>query len=287
MSFEITTAFVEQYEANVALLSQQRGSVLRDAVRFEDNVVGKHAFFEQIGATSMRKRTTRHGDTPLISTPHARRRVTLYDEDCADLIDDLDKVKTLIDPANSYALNMALAAGRAIDQSIIDNVRATAYTGEAGGTSTVLPSAQKIAHASGGLTVAKLRSARKILRQGDVDKAIPLYIAISAEEIDDLLGTTQVTSSDYNAVKTLVDGEVDTFLGFKFIHTELLTETSDIRYCFAWAEDGILLAVGQDPQGKITERADKNYSTQVYYSMCIGATRMEEAKVVEVQCYHA
>lgn len=287
MSFEITTAFVEQYEANVALLSQQRGSVLRDAVRFEDNVVGKHAFFEQIGATSMRKRTTRHGDTPLISTPHARRRVTLYDEDCADLIDDLDKVKTLIDPANSYALNMALAAGRAIDQSIIDNVRATAYTGEAGGTSTVLPSAQKIAHASGGLTVAKLRSARKILRQGDVDKAIPLYIAISAEEIDDLLGTTQVTSSDYNAVKTLVDGEVDTFLGFKFIHTELLTETSDIRYCFAWAEDGILLAVGQNPQGKITERADKNYSTQVYYSMCIGATRMEEAKVVEVQCYHA
>ena len=287
MSFEITTAFVEQYEANVALLSQQRGSVLRDAVRVEDNVVGKNAFFEQIGATSMRKRTTRHGDTPLISTPHARRRVTLYDEDCADLIDDLDKVKTLIDPANAYAINMALAAGRAIDQSIIDNALAAASTGEAGGTSTNHSTANKIAHASSGLTVAKLRTARKLLRQGNVDKTIPLYCVISAEEIDDLLGTTQVTSSDYNAVKALVDGEVDTFLGFKFLHTELLTETSSVRYCFAWAEDGLLLAIGQNPTGKIDPRPDKNYSTQVYYSMCIGSTRMEEAKVIEVQCYHA
>jgi len=287
MSFEITTAFVEQYEANVALLSQQRGSVLRDAVRVEDNVVGKNAFFEQIGATSMRKRTTRHGDTPLISTPHARRRVTLYDEDCADLVDDLDKVKMLIDPASPYALNMALAAGRAIDQSIIDNARATAYTGEAGGTSTVLPSAQKIAHASSGLTIAKLRTARMKLLQGSVDKSIPFYMVVSAEEINDLLGTTQVTSSDYNAVKALVQGDVDTFMGFKFISTELLTETSSVRYCFAWAEDGLLLAVGKDPTGNIDVRPDKNYSTQVYYSMCIGSTRMEEAKLIEVQCYHA
>jgi len=286
MSTEIITAFVEQYRQNVAILCQQRGSVLRDAVRVED-VVGKNAFFEQISSTTARQRTTRHGDTPLISTPHARRRVTLYDWDWADLIDDLDKVKMLIDPANPYALNAAYAMGRAIDETIIAAARGTAYTGVAGGVSTSLPSANKIAHASGGLTVAKLITARQKLRAGNVDKSIPLYIVVSAEEISDLLGTTQVTSSDYNAIKALVQGEVDTFMGFKFIHTELLTETSSIRYCFAWAEDGILLALGKNPQGKINERPDKNYSTQVYYSMSIGATRMEEAKVIEVQCYHA
>ena len=286
MSFEITTAFVQQYSSNVAILSQQKGSVLRDAVRVED-VTGKYAYFDQINSTAARQRTTRHGDTPLISTPHARRRVTLLDWDWADLIDDLDKVKTLIDPQNSYALNAAFAMGRATDSEIITRARGTAYTGEAGGTSTVLPSANKIAHASSGLTVAKLRTARKILRQGNVDKTIPLYMTVSAEELDDLLGTTQVTSSDYNTIKALVQGDVDSFMGFKFIHTELLTETSSVRYCIAWAEDGICLGVGANPIGRISERSDKNYSTQVYYSMSLGATRMEEAKVIEVQCYHA
>ena len=36
-------------------------------------------------------------------------------------------------------------------------------------------------------------------------------------------------------------------------------------------------------EARIDERADKSYATQVYYCMSIGATRMEEAKVVEVQ----
>lgn len=287
MSFEITTAFVQQYKDNIGILSQQKGAVLRDSVRLETNVVGKKAFFDQIGATTARKRTSRHGDTPLISTPHARRMVTLYDYDWADLIDDLDKVKMLIDPQSSYALNAAFAMGRAMDDLIIAAATGTAYTGESGSTSTALPSAQKIANASSGLTIAKLRSARKILRQGEVDKDTPLYCAVSAEELDDLLGTTQVTSSDYNTVKALVQGDIDTFMGFKFLGTERLSETSDVRTCPAWAEDGIVLALGQDAEGKIDERPDKNYSTQVYYSMCLGATRMEEVKVVQIDCYHA
>ena len=287
MSFEITTAFVQQYKDNVALLSQQKGSVLRDAVRVEDDITGKKEFFDQIGATAAQKRTTRHGDTPLISTPHARRMVTLYDHDWADLIDDLDKVKMLIDPQSAYSQNAAFAMGRSMDDEIIAAATGTAYTGEAGETPVALPTAQKIANASSGLTIAKLRAARKILRQGEVDKSIPLYIVVSAEELDDLLGTTQVTSSDYNTVKALVQGDIDTFMGFKFLNTERLSVATSVRTCFAWAEDGILLGLGQDAEGKISERDDKNYSTQVYYSMCIGATRMEEVKVVQVDCYHA
>lgn len=48
MSVQITTAMVEQYSGNVAHLAQQKGSRLRNAVRVE-TVVGKNAFFEQIG----------------------------------------------------------------------------------------------------------------------------------------------------------------------------------------------------------------------------------------------
>jgi len=95
MSVEITTAFVKQYSANVALLSQQKGSRFRSAVR-EESQRGEHGFYDQIGSTTARKRTERHGDTPLISTPHSRRRVSLVDYDWADLIDDMDKVKMLM-----------------------------------------------------------------------------------------------------------------------------------------------------------------------------------------------
>jgi hypothetical protein len=80
MSIQITTAFVEQYKANVYHLTQQKGSKLRQAVRTE-TVTGKNAYYEQLGATSARIRTSRHADTPRMDTPHARRRVSLNDYD--------------------------------------------------------------------------------------------------------------------------------------------------------------------------------------------------------------
>ena len=96
--------------------------------------------------------------------------------------------------------------------------------------------------------------------------------------------STTVTSADYNSVKALVQGEVDTFLGFKFIVSNRLAKSGSTRTAFAWAEDGLLLGVGKNVSAKIDERADKSYSTQVFYCADFGATRMEEAKVVSIEC---
>jgi hypothetical protein len=98
------------------------------------------------------------------------------------------------------------------------------------------------------------------------------------------LNETAVTSSDFNTVKALVRGEVDTFMGFKFIVSNRLAKSGNDRTCFAWAEDGMKLAVGKDVMARIEERADKSYSTQVYYCATFGATRMEEDKVVQITC---
>ncbi len=86
MSNQITTAFVQQYSSNVQMLSQQMGSYLRSAVDVE-TIVGKNAFFDQVGKTTAVLRTSRHADTPQIDTPHSRRRVSLADYEWADLID--------------------------------------------------------------------------------------------------------------------------------------------------------------------------------------------------------
>jgi len=287
MSSQITTAFVQQYSNNVQMLSQQKGSLLRNAVDVE-TVVGKNAFFDQVGVATAVKRTTRHADTPQIDTPHARRRVSLVDYEYADLIDNQDKVRTLIDPTSSYAMAAAYAIGRAMDDEVIAAATGTAFTGETGSTSTALGSDQEITESgSDGLTIAKLREAKEILDSGNVDPSIPRYIVVGPKQISDLLGTTEVTSSDFNTVKALANGEVNTFLGFNFITSTRLTIASSKRKVIAFAQDGIKLAVGQDLMTRIDERSDKGYATQVYVCATLGATRMEEAKVVSIEAHEA
>jgi len=287
MSNQITTAFVQQYSNNVQMLSQQKGSLLRSAVDVE-TVVGKNAFFDQVGSALAVKRTTRHADTPQMDTPHARRRVSLVDYEYADLIDNQDKIRTLIDPTSAYASAAAYALGRAQDDEIIAALSGTAYTGETGSTATALPSSQKITEGgTNGLTIAKLRSAKEILDAASVDPSIARYIAVSPKQITDLLGTTEVTSSDFNSVKALANGEVNSFLGFNFIVSNRLTSASSKRLCLVWAMDGCKMAIGQDLMTRIDERSDKGYAHQVYVCQSIGATRMEESKVVTIEAHEA
>jgi hypothetical protein len=283
MSAQITTAFSQQFSTNVQLLSQQMGSILRGGVE-EESVVGEKAFFDQVGSAAAIKRTSRHSDTPMVETPHSRRMVTMEAYEWADLIDDADKVQMLIDPTSTYARAAAAAMGRAMDDAIIEAATGTSLTGKAGATSTTMLSANQIANGSADLTVAKLISAKKLLDLGSVDPSIPRHIAVGPDQIEALLNTTSVTSSDFNTVKALVQGEVNTFMGFQFHVSTRLAKAGNIRTCFAWAQDGIKLAVGKDVQSRIDERADKSYSTQVYYCAQFGSTRMEEAKVVSIDC---
>jgi len=284
MSTQITTAFVNQFSSNVQMLSQQMGSLLRTAVDSE-SVNGEKAFFDQVGAASAVLRTSRHADTPLVETPHSRRMVTMSDYEYADLIDDQDKVRLLVDPTSTYSRAAAAAMGRAMDDVIITAALGTSNTGKDGSTSTALPSGQKIAHGSAGLTIAKLVSAKELLDAASVDPSIPRFIVVSPKQISDLLNNTTVTSSDFNTVKALAQGEINSFVGFQFIVSNRLnTDSNSDRQVIAFASDGIKLAVGKEPAARIDERADKSYSTQVYYCQSIGATRMEEEKVVEIAC---
>jgi hypothetical protein len=284
MSFEVTKAFVNHYRANVLHLVQQSETKFRSMVRVHTDVVGKADHFDRIGSTSARKKTTRHADTPLISTPHSRRRVVMDTYEWADLIDQDDKVRLLMNPQSEYVKAGAAAMGRAMDDVIITAFNATTQAvDENDASSTVaLPASQIIVHGGTGLTVAKLRQAKRILDQSDVPDT-GRAIAISPIGLEDLLGTTEVTSSDFNSVKALVMGDVDTFLGFKFLRTTRLPKSGNIRSAFAWHADGMGLSIGDDVNSRVSERPDKSYATQVYFSMVIGAARVEEERVVEIQ----
>jgi len=287
MSFEVSTAFVQQYTTNVALLLQQRGSKLRDCCTV-GSYTGKAAkAVEQVGAVTAQVRSSRHADTPLISTPHDARWVFPTDYEWADMVDDQDKLRMLIDPTSPYAMNGAYALGRAMDDLIITAALGDSKTGENGTTTTAFATAtQQIAAGGAGMTIAKLRQAKKIFMRNEIDSDMdPLYIAMTAEQIEDLLATTEVTSSDYNTVKALVQGDIDTFMGFKFVQIERLgVDGSSARRVIAWAKSGLHIGMWNDINTRIGERADKSYSTQIYVKGTFGATRTEEKKVVEILC---
>lgn len=307
MSQQVSTAHVKQFSSNVYTLSQQQGSVLEGAVR-KESIRGNEAFYERIGAATAVIKASRHSDTPQIDSDHSRRRCTMNDYHWGDLVDDQDRIRMLINPNSQYALSAAWALGRVKDDVILDSGSGTAYAGVDGGTAVALPNAQKLASVASSngaqLNVQALRRAKKKLDQANVSKMIKRHIAHNAHQLEGLLGQTEVTSSDFNTVRTLVMGEVDTFMGFRFHHTEQ-TNTQDSALAFdqasgevatgsgaalnydkvlAWAEDGILLGVGMEVRGRITERPDKSYATQVYASLSLGGVRMEEEKVVEILC---
>jgi hypothetical protein len=293
MSVQITTAFVEQFRSNVYHLTQQKGSKLRRACRVE-TVTGKNAYFEQLGATSARKRTSRHADTPRMDTPHARRRVSLGDFDWSDLIDNEDQVRMLIDPTSSYAEAGAMAMGRSMDDEIIAAADGTAYTGVDGSTSTSYDSSMTVdvqtvwpgvSAADYGLNVAKILEAAERLGQNDVDPDEEKYLIVNARQINSLLKDEKISSADFNAVKPLVSGQVSMFGGFTIIPCNRIgTDANGDDKVLYWAKGGMLLGIGKDIMGRISERDDKNYAKQAFCSMSIGATRMEEVRVGYIEC---
>jgi hypothetical protein len=284
MSIQVETAFVKQYSSTLSHLVQQKGSRLRATVRVEP-LVGREGYFDQIGATEAQQRTTRHGQSPIVSTPHARRRVSGADFEWGDLVDGQDKVRMLIDPASSYLQSATYALGRKIDDVIIAAASGTAFTGETGTLAVALPAGQKVAVAATGLTIDKLIKAKEILDANEVDPDEDRYLVCAAKQVTNQLGTTQVTSSDYNTDKALVQGQIDTFLGFHFVRSERLPKDgSNNRLALAYSKSAILLALNKDINGQMSPRPDKSFAMYVYACLIAGATRMEETRVVEIAC---
>ena len=306
MSTQITTSFVKQYSANVQLLVQQMGSRLRGAVTLEAGKVGEEVYMDRISATDAQKVTSRHGDSPQIDTPHDRRRVVPVDYDWGDLIDNPDRLRTLIDPASAYSVNAAMAMGRAMDDEIIAALTGTAYAGKTGGTATALPSSQLIAtdantfdvdnntaSNSQPLTVGKLIEARKILGSADADDYdingnSNLFLVVNAQQLGYLLTSTKVNSADYNQIRALVAGDLNQYMGFNIIRTERIgTLTSNSITCdgvVAFHRRGIGLCIWEDIVARITERPDKRFSQYIYYRMTLGSVRLEEERVVHIAC---
>ena len=291
---QIPQYFTTEFTSNWEHLLQQKVSKLREFVSVE-SVRGKEKTFNQMASVEMTKITSRASDTTITDVALAKRWLRPFPYEHATLFDEWDAeyLGEVSLPQSETVSNHAMAYMRTCDKVVIDAALGTAYTGETGVTPTSLPAGQQIAvdyvetgtAANSGLTVAKLRQAAYLLTEAEVDDSDPRIIVVSAKQIQDLLRTTEVTSADFNSVKALVNGDIDTFMGFKFrrVSSALLpyNNSTGVRTCFAYVRSGIKLAdAGRKVHVDI--RADKSHALQIRTVASLGATRMEEEKVVEI-----
>ena len=292
MAFEIPEHFALSFTTNVEMLLQRQGGALTPYVSMGSYTGAKAGqVVKQFGEVEFTTKTTRNSDTEWSDIEHKQRWIFPTDYNLALPVDKEDELRMLNSPLSPYAEAMRMAAARKMDDIIIAAFDGTAKTGENGGTSTAYNTGNDIAVGTGaagatGLNVAKLRAARKLLLENHVNLAVETpYIGVTAQQMDDLLGETEVTSADFNTVRALVAGEIDTFMGFKFVQSEAYgVDGSSYRKCPVWVPSGVHMGMWNGLTSRIDERSDKNYTTQVWMSFTAAATRTQEGKVLRILC---
>jgi hypothetical protein len=293
-TYSVPEHHTTQFTANVRAVLNKRGGILTPYVSRAPYTGEKVALINFVGPVFFVERSTPYVDTKLVEIEHTLRWITGKEFDVATLVDRLDTLKMIYDPTNPYVERFREAAARKQDQIIMDKFFATAKSGKDGATDATFPVADIVPHGGTGLTVAKLRSLRKLIKKRHVDlRSVKPLIAVTAEEIDDLLGETSVNSFDYNSVKTLVDGEVSMFMGFTFLPFEayqgegipVYDSAGVVRECPVWVPDGMHYGSWDELVITINNRPDKNNIKQIHGTFTGGATRVEEGKVFKVEAH--
>ena len=276
MAQNLSTAFVTLFDAEVKQ-AYQASAVLRPAVRIRSGVEGSTYKFPKIGKGVAQVRIPQTDVTPLNVT-YSQVTATLSDYIAAEYSDIFMQAKVNFDERRELVKVVSNAIGRRQDQLILDALTAssaTSVSNDIGGTDT-------------NMNVAKLRSAAQTLNANNV----PMdgrHIIIHASSLASLLSETAVTSSDFNTVKALVQGEINTFLGFTFHvlgdRTEggLIKDGSNDRTCFAFHKDAVGLAEGIAPKTEINYVPEKT-SFLIASMFSAGAVAIDDEGIVKIVC---
>lgn len=298
MSLLVPTNYVLQFSSNVELLLQQKGSKLGNAVMHDTHQGEGASPVDQIDSVEADDVTTRFADMPRTDAALLRRWVYPTDSHINQMIDSFDKLRLIIDLQGPYVRNAVMALGRKQDRRILEAFFGTAKTGKQGGTSTSFTAANEVDVAVGGansrLNVAKLIAVRELMEANHIDfDNEEVYVGTTAKDNSALLKEVQIISSDFNGGDrpVLKDGKVTSFLGFKFIHCELietvLAGTNEVTLP-VWVKSGMHLGTWGEITTDVTQRKDiTGLPWQVYAKMTKGATRLDEEKVFAIESYRA
>lgn len=297
---------VTTYAGNVRMVAQQMKNPLLDAVTVVPasgealraaDLIGKKKYLRG------EARSRRNPENPATGTA----RWLVFPEqpiESGQYIDKEDKFKMALDPTSNFMKADVAAVTRGYADTImgLDEVSAGSYSVVGGGilgiaregktasTSQVaLPAAQVIANGGTGLTLDKLRTAVKKLKQADfgIDAALdPLYGAITPEQENDLLGIAAASGTNLNAftIEQLKSGKPTMLMGVTWILTNRLPKVSTVRSCAIWAKSNIIVGEWEPITGDMWNDTAAKKLPYIYTSCRIDAVRVEDAGVIQIDC---
>jgi len=287
MTVTIEQSYINTFSSNIMNLVEQKTAALK-GIFGEEFKTGEKHFFERLGSFTATEIVSRMQATEMQDPSHSRRMATVKVFGASVGFDILlDKIKLLIDPLSDYAMKLASAHGRVYDSEVIDAIIGNAQTDKTGSTAVALPSGQKIAHGSAGLTVAKLHSALKNFKKNFIDpNTTDVFLIVGAEGVEDLYTDTSnvLTSFDFQAGKPISDGSMPKFRGVNIVSSELIpdiTPGSQARALLV-TRAAVKVAVSDGLTLKTAELPTNNFNTLISSYSSVGAVRMEEEQVVEI-----
>lgn len=305
------------------LAQQVKGAIAPYVRQEQHAAGAETVFYDSFRKTRVNKRTERAQQTKLVEVDRDRRAVRADWYDWATVIDKIDTAKTIHKPDNPLVKIATWAFTVNKDEVTYEAMLGTAYTGRKGLDPVVFPDEQVVVafdpkdpatvNNIKPLNIATLARVKRKFREKEVGSQAGMlpgagfHFALKPGQIEQMLNDPMITTIDRNSVKALVSGDVDSFMGFVF-HEWNGIETSNVAFqynpetgalatgtgtissgtaeydrCVAWYTDGVLLSVGQGLRTKFGERADLSHVKQIYMDSHLGATRMEEEKVIEIR----
>lgn len=294
----ITAAFKQQFHDSFIERAAQKESRFESCVTNRGTISGSSFTANQLGTVEMQPVTTRYEDKQPSDIVNRTFVAYMQDYDLPPLVvDTFDLVKLAADPTYKYVDLAVQAFNRRKDKTIYRALLDTANykTAENSAFSTAtIPTAQKIATGATAFTKAKAIYAASLFRLNEADRMAgeELFIAYDDNVVRAILSDTTLTSADYMATKMLENGEVaKNWLGFTWIPYNALDDgaggTTESR-TVAWAKSAIHFGTGIDIKTDVSENKTKRGNpTEVYAYASIGAVRVDEYKVVQIDYLNA
>lgn len=292
-SHDIPQHFVQTYADYVIHDAQQKASKFRRLFP-EEMMRGEYHWLELTGSDELDELSGRYQDTSYTEHDEDRRRMHARVFSKAFLFEQFDPRMLYIDPQSAVVQKVSWAAGRVWDDVIVDAMWGDVTSGhDQGNTSTVSWSSANSdctilgnEGGDGGLSIDHLEEASIALDEAEyMDEDEPRFIICKPRDVANLLHDNKVTSADYNTVKALVNGDINTFYGFTFIKSNRIETGGGGSYnrCWAGIRGALRVAPVVELMIRINEESTKNYCTSLYAKMALAAVRVKEDAQVEIQ----
>jgi hypothetical protein len=285
----VDQVFVSTFESILRHLAQQMPSRLRSKVTERGTNSEEHNW-ERLGSAEAQVKTTRLQATPVQDWPWSRRVSVPTTYDVGDSTEQEDIVQMIIDPNSNLAQSQGYAMRRAYDDEIIAAATGTALDGD--GVAQAFPDAQKVFGTAVDvydtpITYDIITQVTERFLDNDIDPDEPKCFVIGPVQARKILQLTEATSGDFNAVRPLTtQGYVQNWMGYEWIVSTRLNHPTapgtDID-CFVMTKKALGLMVDRDITSRIAEDPSISFAWRIYSFMTIGAVRVEDEHIVQVQ----